>query len=431
MKNKILAILFLVAILFTTVVYSAYNTQLQIKGEAMVRSIQKIRITNITIYERINGAYETYNNRYNKDVTFMYATLPVNSSIAYEVEITNEDTIGYLVESITEQAHTNPNVDISISLNVNDSIRSQNTKTFIIRFTNNTTEEQLDTLIYKYAFKEDKFTIQYNLNGGSVSGSNRTTYSTTDTDFLLNNPTRSGYKFAGWTGTDLSERTLNITIDTASAKNLSYTANWKQQVSVNKVSADCVYTCSEKALLVYRSTGHLDLLVYNSNTNVIGGNSVLCFKLPTWNTTNGQDDIMWYRVDNGNFVNTPNMVKMNSGTGTYRGFYYNKYYWTQTRHTNVSGHIAMHSYDCADSPLAGYDYSLYYYLYYNGNGGTSSKASNSYRLNDGDADFSVSATRSGYTLLGWSETTDGNILTGLQMGAANVTVYAQWAKTNN
>ena len=426
MKNKILAILFLVAISFTTVVYSAYNTQLQIKGEAMVRSIQKIRITNITIYERINGAYETYNNRYNKDVTFMYATLPVNSSIAYEVEITNEDTIGYLVESITEQAHTNPNVDISISLNVNDSIRSQNTKTFIIRFTNNTTQEQLDTLIYKYAFKEDLFTIQYNLNGGSISGSNPTTYSTTDVDFLLINPTKSGYKFAGWTGTDLSERTLNITVDTASAKNLSYTANWKKLVTNNTWwGGDHIGSylslpvtrngCSMNDFLIDSANGRI--VIYINYSGSCSGNSA-----PTW--LSGQSPV-WYepsvssRTKDGRSFNYYCDTGISHGSTAYRTHYYS------SERSAAGFFIEIDEYKLNNQRV-----------YYNGNGGIVQTSSRIY--NPGFmVDLSTSnATRADYTCLGWSSSTDGDIYSSHKMqggrrDATDTTLYAQWAKTNN
>lgn len=101
---------------------------------------------------RTNGAYETYNNKYNKDVTFMYATLPANSSITYEVEITNKASFPYYVKDIIEKSHTNSNVDIDISLNKFVKINSYQTKTFIVKITNNTSTEQMETLLYKYDF---------------------------------------------------------------------------------------------------------------------------------------------------------------------------------------------------------------------------------------------------------------------------------------
>jgi len=69
------------------------------------------------------------------------------------------------------------------------------------------------------------YTISYNLNGGSVS-SNKTTYTIETETFTLNNPTRLGYNFVGWSGTGLSSNTTNVSITKGSYGNRTYTANW-------------------------------------------------------------------------------------------------------------------------------------------------------------------------------------------------------------
>ena len=75
------------------------------------------------------------------------------------------------------------------------------------------------------------YTISYNLNGGTVSPENPTSYTIEDT-FTLNNPTKTGYTFAGWTGTGLSSPTTTISIVNGYANgmvgyNRTYTANWE------------------------------------------------------------------------------------------------------------------------------------------------------------------------------------------------------------
>lgn len=67
--------------------------------------------------------------------------------------------------------------------------------------------------------------ITYYLGGGQAG--NITEYSFLDGDFTLNNPTRSGYTFIGWTGTDLTELTMKVTIPSGSHGDRNYTANWK------------------------------------------------------------------------------------------------------------------------------------------------------------------------------------------------------------
>ncbi len=73
-----------------------------------------------------------------------------------------------------------------------------------------------------------KYTITYNLNGGELAEdkTNPETY-TVDTDtFMLNNPTKQGYTFAGWTGTDLTTATTEVTVAEGSTGNRTYTATW-------------------------------------------------------------------------------------------------------------------------------------------------------------------------------------------------------------
>ncbi len=64
------------------------------------------------------------------------------------------------------------------------------------------------------------YTISYNLDGGSAN--NPTAYTNNDLPITLNNPTKKGYTFKGWTGTGLEEPTLDVTITEAGNKN--YTA---------------------------------------------------------------------------------------------------------------------------------------------------------------------------------------------------------------
>ena len=72
----------------------------------------------------------------------------------------------------------------------------------------------------------DEFTITYDLGGGTVNGTNPTTYSANTEAFTLINPTRTGYTFTGWTGTGLDSLSTEVTIATESTGNRTYTANW-------------------------------------------------------------------------------------------------------------------------------------------------------------------------------------------------------------
>jgi len=70
------------------------------------------------------------------------------------------------------------------------------------------------------------YTVSYDLGGGSVSSANPSSYNITTNTITLNNPTRVGYTFAGWTGSNGDTPQLSVKIEKGSTGNKSYTANW-------------------------------------------------------------------------------------------------------------------------------------------------------------------------------------------------------------
>ena len=74
----------------------------------------------------------------------------------------------------------------------------------------------------------DSYSITYDLAGGTWPGgqSHPETYSAETATFTLINPTRNGYTFAGWTGSNGDTPQLTVTIPKGSSGNLNYTAHW-------------------------------------------------------------------------------------------------------------------------------------------------------------------------------------------------------------
>lgn len=71
------------------------------------------------------------------------------------------------------------------------------------------------------------YTITYNLDGGSVSGTNPASYNVETNTFTLTNPTKTGYAFKGWSGTGLTgDANQTVTIAKGSTGDRTYTANW-------------------------------------------------------------------------------------------------------------------------------------------------------------------------------------------------------------
>lgn len=68
------------------------------------------------------------------------------------------------------------------------------------------------------------YNINYNLNGGTMSGQKRS-YTVTDS-FTLSQPTKTGYTFTGWTGSNGSTANRSVFVGVGTRGNLTYTANY-------------------------------------------------------------------------------------------------------------------------------------------------------------------------------------------------------------
>ena len=271
--------------------------------------------------------------------------------------------------------------------------------------------------------------ITYNLNGGSVSTSNRTSFNDTTAPFVLNKPTKTGYVFAGWTGTGLNERTLNVRVDTKANRDYQFTANWKKQIDNNKwwngvdqfVSLPITKNgCSLNDFIISSTNGKITTYL-----NISGTPSQIY--APTWPSS-------------GSDPGTTNYIKQ---TNEVDGRTFN-YVFESTRDAN-STQYNTHIYIVCGSATLGtstfytqvdkYVYNKYKIIY-DPQGGTSSVTQKVYNPGYNVNVATSLATKNGYTMLGWSDATDGDVYTlyrmqGNILNGKNVTLYAQWAKTSN
>lgn len=92
-------------------------------------------------------------------------------------------------------------------------------------------EKPLDCIDGFYVFQLDRlvttYHIKYTLVGGTMSGASET-YTENSADITLPQPTKADYRFTGWTGTDLTAPTMEVTIPTGSKGDREYTANWEK-----------------------------------------------------------------------------------------------------------------------------------------------------------------------------------------------------------
>ena len=82
-----------------------------------------------------------------------------------------------------------------------------------------------------YTFKADwkliEYSITYDLDGGSLETMNPSTYTIESDDIILNNPTKTGYVFTGWSGTDIDGLSMEVVISKGSVGDRSYKANYR------------------------------------------------------------------------------------------------------------------------------------------------------------------------------------------------------------
>ena len=113
------------------------------------------------------------------------------------------------------------------------------------------------------------YSITYYLNGGKVATENLTSYNTETNTFTLNNPTRDGYDFTGWTGTNGTTPSKTITITKGSGGNRTYTANWNNKILTITLDNQSANTSgTTKAYLKYNNGWYSNLGVTTQITSI-------------------------------------------------------------------------------------------------------------------------------------------------------------------
>ena len=84
------------------------------------------------------------------------------------------------------------------------------------------------TITFTYTLNTYK--ISYNLDGGTVATANPTSYNVNTASFTLRNPVKTGYTFAGWTGTGITGASTSVTIAKGSTGDRSYTATYTPNI---------------------------------------------------------------------------------------------------------------------------------------------------------------------------------------------------------
>ena len=116
-KNKTnfrIFLLFCFSIIGLTVGYSALNEEIKITGEAFVRPSVAVRITDVRPSERINNAEFNYNNFNINGINVGSSLSQTDSTVTYEIDISNTGDVPVTVKSITSDYGDNNNIEYVI-----------------------------------------------------------------------------------------------------------------------------------------------------------------------------------------------------------------------------------------------------------------------------------------------------------------------------
>ena len=221
-----------------------------------------------------------------------------------------------------------------------------------------------------YAVWEEKnYKITYDLQGGTVSG-NKTSYTVNTASFMLNNPQKEGYRFAGWTYAGQTTPVSDVMIAKGSTGDKAFTANW----------TPIPYT------ITYDLDGgqHTNATAYNIESAVV-------LSVPT---KTGYTFAGWTYDGQTTPVRDVTIPKGSMGNKTFVA------HWTPKQYT----------------------------ITYNANGGTVTPAQQV--VTYGTAYTLATPKRDGYAFLGWFAD-GGQVEDGTWQRISSLTLMAQWEEIND
>ena len=130
------------------------------------------------------------------------------------------------------------------------------------------------------------YSVSYSLNNGTATGSNPTSYNITSEGVTLANPTRSGYSFDGWTGSNGDVPQKKVIISQGTTGNLTYTANWLTNYTLK--TGQVVNQAIKQLALGDASATHTTV-EWSGCSVIFGKYSTYSSKFPTWTSGTTMD----------------------------------------------------------------------------------------------------------------------------------------------
>ncbi len=304
-------------------------------------------------------------------------------------------------------------------------------------------ENAIFELQLKAIWSNKEYTISYDLDGGNVYG-NPVEYGVKDDEIILLNPTKYGYDFIGWTGTDLDVPTMTVTIPSGSYGNRSYKANFAPSEytvtfnanggTVSKTSMNIRYNNYE-TLPVPQKTGckfegwYYNSVEYTDGIWKVTQNITLTAKwseLPytvTYNLNGGQNNSnnkTSYTVSTASFT----LLAPTRAGYTFTG-------WTYAGQTSPIKNVTVTKGSTGNKTYTANWQANTNTIVFNANGGSGTMANQGMKTDSTGNLNKCLFTRENFTFVGWATTPTGakvyNDQQSYQMGTSStVTLYAVW-----
>ena len=251
---------------------------------------------------------------------------------------------------------------------------------------------------------KNTYTITYNMDGGTASGL-KTTYTVEDT-FTLPQPTKTGYTFLGYVGSNGTSAQKSVTVNKCTRGNLTYTAQWMPN----------------SYIVTFDSNGGI---LHTSDTNSINVTDSAKAYCKVFFDKDYYNALCLSAIKSGyiftGFADS-NGIKLWNGLGECLkdGKYYNN-----NKLWKYAGDVTVYA---QYSPIT-------YTLKYDANGGSGTMSNQKCTYDVSQALMANTFKRDGYTFKGWNTKADGtgtaysdkqSIENIVDKDGTVVTLYAQW-----
>ena len=276
------------------------------------------------------------------------------------------------------------------------------------------------------------YNISYDLAGGTVATANPITYNIETATFTLNNPTRTGYTFAGWTGSNGDTPQTEVVITKGNINALHYEAHWTAHTyavhfngngNTGGAMDDQAFTYDQAQKLTANAFTRAYTVTFDYNEATGGNDEATATATATFNgwATTADGEVAYSDQQSVNnltatndstltfFANwTKNSITLPTPTRT--GYTFGGWYSDAELSASIGAAGATYK-PSADITLYAKWNIITYDISYDLAGGTVAKA-NPTTYNIETATFTLTnPTKPGYTFTGWTKGNDNTLLT--------------------